>query len=109
MAPFLFLIYAEVKSTFVRSEMKGIKSLSVPNAEESLVDSEFANDTIIYVKGMEVNLYRIEQALTTFCLGSRARLNWSKSVAFWVVNQGFQIGDRTHSFGGFLKVKQVDI
>ena len=88
MAPFLFLIYVEV-ATFLRSETAGIQGLSIPNTEECLVDSEFANDTALYVKGTEENLYRVEHALTIFCLGLGAKINWNKIVAFWVGESGF--------------------
>ena len=50
MAPFLFLIYVEV-ATFLRSETAGIQGLSIPNTHESLVDSDFVDDTALYVKG----------------------------------------------------------
>ena len=89
MAPFLFLMYAEAMSTFLRSEIVGIQGLSLPNTDECLVDSEFADDTALYVKGTRENLHRVEHALTIFCLGLGAKINWNKIVAFWVGESGF--------------------
>ena len=107
MAPFLFLIYVEAMSTFLRSETAGIQGLSIPNTHESLVDSDFVDDTALYVKGTEENLYRVEHALTTFCLGSGARLNWNKTVAFWVGESGFPNWRPHPQFRWILEVEAI--
>ncbi len=58
--------------------------MHITNGSEDLLDSEFADDTAMYVHGTMANLKRVQAMLERFCLGSGARLNWSKTVAFWV-------------------------
>ena len=62
----------------------GLRGLQLPIRGEELLDSEFADDTGLYLHGQEANLERAEQALHTFCIASGALINWRKTVAFWV-------------------------
>ena len=84
LAPFLFLFFAEAMSSYLSAEDTGIQGLCLSNTSGDLLDSEFADDTTLYVHGSSNNLKRVEKALDTFCLGSGAKLNWKKTVAFWV-------------------------
>ena len=89
MAPFLFLFFAEAMSAYLTSGKAGIKGLCLPNNSGDLVDSEFADDTTLYIHGTKENLCRVTKALEKFSLGSGARLNWKKTVGFWVSDLAF--------------------
>ena len=84
MAPYLFLFFAEAMSSYVTSRNCGIQGICLPNSSEELVDSKFADDTTLYLQGNVENLFIVEKALEVFCLGLGARLNWKKTIAFWV-------------------------
>ena len=49
-----------------------------------ILDVEFADDTTLYLRAEEGNLYKAQAALETFCVASGAKVNWCKSVGFWV-------------------------
>jgi hypothetical protein len=49
-----------------------------------ILDYEFADDTTLYVQGIESNLQVVYDDLNTFYLASGARLNWGKTVGLWV-------------------------
>ena len=51
---------------------------------KDILDSEFADDTTLYVDVTLPNLQQVEGALLQFCIVSGAKLNWEKTVAFWV-------------------------
>ena len=40
--------------------------------------------TRLYMFKVETNLRMVEKALEVFCLGSSAKISWSKTIAFWV-------------------------
>ena len=84
LAPFLFLFFAEAMSSYLSAEDTRIQGLCLSNTSGDLLDLEFADGTTLYVHGSSNNLKRVEKALDTFCLGSGAKLNWKKTVAFWV-------------------------
>ena len=84
LAPYLFLFYAEALSVYMSATTLDIQGMHITNGSEDLLDSEFADDTAMYVHGTVANLKRVQAMLERFCLGSGARLNWSKTMAFWV-------------------------
>ena len=84
MAPYLFIFLAEVMSSYLSDVVVGIQGLRIPHSMEELLDTEFADHTSLYVQGTETNLRMVEKALEVFCLGSGAKINWSKTIAFWV-------------------------
>ncbi len=84
LAPYLFLIFAEAMHCFLTDPHNGLKGISLPLTEQSLLDNEFADDTTIYLQGQEENLTKMFNLLTTFCLASGARVNWNKSKAIWI-------------------------
>ena len=86
MAPFLFFIYAEAMSSFLAAESTRLNGLKVSSAAQDVLDSEFADDTAVFIQGNVSNLSKLEKALEIFCVASRAKLNWYKTVGFWVGN-----------------------
>ena len=84
MAPTLFLFFAEAMSSFLSNQGTGLQGLRLPLREEELLDSEFADDTTVYLQGHEANLGRFQIALEQFCDASGAKINWHKSCGFWV-------------------------
>ena len=52
-----------------------------------MIDTELADDTSLYLHGDIDNLRKAEIALTTFCQGSGALINWHKLVSFWVSDE----------------------
>eukprot|EP00250_Pteridium_aquilinum_P015467 c22598_g1_i1 orf=254-919(-) len=83
-APFLFLFFAEALSMYLTAEEVGLRGIQLPVRGEDLLDSEFADDTGLYLHGQEANLQRAEQSLQVFCEASGALINWRKTVAFWI-------------------------
>ena len=79
MVPFLFLFFAEAMSGYLTTQDVGLQGLSLPIKYEELLDSEFADDTAMFLGGSEANLMRFQQALECFCQASEAQINWHKS------------------------------
>ena len=50
------------------------------------VDSEFADDTVLYVSVEKENLLNLQQSVTEFCDASGALINWDESMGFWVAS-----------------------
>ena len=44
----------------------------------------FADDTGLFLKGDLDNLFVVEKAIATFCIASRSKVNWNKTIVFWV-------------------------
>lgn len=85
LAPYLFLFFSEAMSTFLRSRAPQIHDLRLPvGIDEELLDSEFADDTMLYAPYSVDALDSIRDALDTFCLASGALINWTKSSGFLV-------------------------
>ena len=84
LAPFLFLLFAEAMHAFISSQSIGLRGLAMPMHGQDILDSEFADDTALYVDGTLTNLQQVQGALSQFCIASGAKLNWEKTVAFWV-------------------------
>ena len=79
LAPFLFLFITEAMSAFFNNQGANLHGLSIPNSRKSLLDSEFADDTMLYLQGNEANLERAQSAIDLFCKASGASINWNKS------------------------------
>ena len=84
LAPFLFLLFAEAMHVFISSQSIGLRGLALPMHGQDILDSEFADNTTLYVDGTLTNLQQVQGALSHFCIASGAKLNWEKTVAFWV-------------------------
>ena len=50
--------------------------------DAELLDSEYADDTALYVQDDMESLERVRLALEIFCLAVGAKINWHKSVGF---------------------------
>ena len=87
LAPFLFLLFSEAMHLFLTAQSTGLRGLAMPLNGQDILDSELADDTALYVDGMLTNLQQVEWALLQFCTASGAKLNWEKTVAFWVSNE----------------------
>ena len=53
MAPYLFLFFAEAMSSYLSDVVVGIQGLRIPHSTEELLDTEFADDTSLYVQGRD--------------------------------------------------------
>ena len=82
---FCFLLVAEAFSVHLNSQYANIKGLALPmpNAD---VDSEFADDTTLYVHASQSNLLQVQKAVDEFSDASGALINWDKSSGFWVAS-----------------------
>ena len=61
-----------------------IQGLYLQEADAVFLDSEFVDDTMLYLKGALENLMRAQSAIEIFIQASGARINWNKSKAFWI-------------------------
>mgnify|MGYP000158494050 FL=1 len=86
-APYLFLFFSEVMHMYLSSAEVQLTGIGIPPNGDPLIDTEFADDTSLYLHGDIDNLRKAEIALTTFCQGSGALINWHKSVGFWVSDE----------------------
>lgn len=101
LAPYLFLFFAEALSSFLCSQSSPIPSLHLPIAagqQTELLDSEYANDTLLITEFFEDTLDRVRVLIDMFCVASGARVNWNKSSGIlfgtdarsdWGVADGF--------------------
>ena len=64
-----------------------VSNVILPNSRKSLLDSEFADDTMLYLQGNEENLERAQSAIDLFCKASGASINWNKSKGFWISSE----------------------
>ena len=88
LAPFLFILVSEAFSDYLRSRNVQIRGIALPiqGYTTMTVDSEFADDTALYVAAEKENLLNLQQAVTYFCDASGALINWDKSMGFWVAS-----------------------
>ena len=84
LAPFLFILFGEALSSFLRSSTVAIQALALPIENSTVLDAEFADDIALYIHGDVSNLDRVQNALQTFSDATGASLNWNKSVGLWV-------------------------
>ena len=84
MVPYLFLLFAEAMSSFLNADATGLQGLRLSSMLTQLLDSEFADDTALYMKGSVLNLNKLKKALEVFCIGLGAKLNSNKTVGFWI-------------------------
>ena len=63
LAPFLFFIVMETFSMYLNSSQVSRKGLPLPSMQQQLLDSEFSDDTAIYVQGNDDNLRRLQLAV----------------------------------------------
>lgn len=98
LAPYLFILFAEAMSYFLRDRATGICDL---------LDSEYADDTSLYEQDGEETFEIVRVALDTFCLARGAKINWNKSIGFLTDPHSSMYpipplhGDITGAFHGF--------
>ena len=73
---------------FYVSTNVNIKGLTLPFADVGM-DSEFADDTNLYVQAARVHLLKVQKAMDDFSDALGALINWDKSSGFWVA-KGYQ-------------------
>ena len=88
LAPFLFILVSEAFSDYLRSRSVNIHGIALPiqGYAATAIDSEFADDTALYISAEKENLLNLQQAVTNFCDASGALINWDKSMGFWVAS-----------------------
>lgn len=63
LAPTLFLFFAEAMSSFLTAQDTDLQGLCLSMREEELLDSQFIDDTTVYLDGHEANLTRFQLAV----------------------------------------------
>ena len=74
-------------SAFLNSQTTNLHGLSIPNTRKSLLDSEFADDTMLYFQGNEENLGRAQIAIDLFSKASGAVIDCDRSKGFWISSE----------------------
>ena len=68
---------------FLRARTTSLRGMRLPIRDDAeLLDSEYADDTALYVQDDIETLERVRLALEVFCLTTGAKINWHKSVGF---------------------------
>ena len=82
LAPYLFLIAANVLPLMLNDPVYQIEGLLLPNGTTSR-SSQFADDTNLLLLGTPSNLDRTMVVLDLHCEASGSKLNWTKTRAIW--------------------------
>jgi hypothetical protein len=85
LAPYLFLIVAEVLNNMVLKEVESgnVRSITLPVENRQQVLAQYADDTSFTLLGQEGTLRYLIRTLETFYLASGLVINWKKSSAHW--------------------------
>ena len=70
-------------SIFLRSQAD-ILGQNLPLKAKELLDSELANDTIVFVHASPQTLVAFSSAMDIFCTAASAHINWDKASGFWI-------------------------
>lgn len=89
LAPYLFLIIAEILNTMVTKEMElgSVQDISLPVLGRHQIMAQYADDTSFTLLGDEEKVKNLIHILKTFCAASRLVLNWAKSCGYWKSNR----------------------
>jgi hypothetical protein len=87
LAPYLYLFVTEDFSAYLQAPTSGLRGLSIPNATEDLLLSEYANDMVLFLQGDEENLQRAKHLVKNFCQAASAKINWNKTQGLWFSEQ----------------------
>jgi hypothetical protein len=84
-APYLFLIVAEVLNTMVAAEVETgrLKGIELPFRNRQQIIAQYAVDTSFTLKGEEEPVRNLIYMLEMFCAASGLLLNWNKSCGHW--------------------------
>ena len=80
LAPYLYLFITEAFSFFLNRSDAGIRGLVVPYASKDLLDSEYADDTMLYLQGNDAR--RLKDGLSGFAKRQRGKLTGTKVEDF---------------------------
>ena len=83
LAPFLFILFGEALSAFLRSSMAAIQAITLPIGNSTVLAAEFGDDTGLYILGDVVNIDRVWNSLQIFSDATGASLYWIISVGLW--------------------------
>ena len=76
LAPYLFHFFTKVMAHFLHARLTRIQGVRLPIRDDSkLLDSEYADDTTMYVQDDEMMLERVRLALEVFCMVIGAKIN----------------------------------
>ena len=77
LAPFLFILVSKDFFYYLRNRNVDIHGITLPiqGYADMAIDSEFANDTTLYVVVENENLLNLQQAVTDFCDALGALIN----------------------------------
>lgn len=68
---------------FLCAQATGLQGVHLPIRDATkLLDSQYANETTLYVQDDDIMLERVWLALDTFCYTTGAKINWHKSIRF---------------------------
>ena len=67
LAPLLFLIFVEALHSFLHSQPVNVRGINSLEFLEPIMDSEFADDTNMYINGLVTNLWAVYKGLPEFC------------------------------------------
>ena len=65
LAPFLFLFFVVAMISFLNGDEIGLRGLQIPFSNVELRETEFADDSALYLHGDLDNLHKFEMSLTT--------------------------------------------
>ena len=88
LAPFLYLLIVEAFHVYFNNHALRIKGLQWGVDNKQVLDTEFADDTTLYVDGEEHNLRNVQCVVQEFCELSGAIINWNKSIGIRMKNNG---------------------
>ena len=76
-----FLFFAEVMAHLLRARTIGLQGVCLPIRDDSeLLDSEYVNDTPLYMQHDMETLERVKLSLEVFYLVTGSKINWHKSI-----------------------------
>ena len=75
LAPFLFIFFGEVMSSYLISSSAGIKGIALPIAKCIVSDANYADNTTLNVDGEIGNLGKVQNALQNFSEPTSVSLN----------------------------------
>jgi hypothetical protein len=82
LAPYLYLFIADVLGHMLEDPKWGVQGFNLPDGNHT-TSQMFADDANILLQGTECNLDAATTVLEHFCMGSGAKVNWTKTVGIW--------------------------
>lgn len=82
LAPYLYLMVADVLGHMLQDPMHGIQGLRLPDGNHCL-EMLFADDTTLYLSGTKQNLDAAIRVINLYCSAFGSKVNWSKTYIIW--------------------------